>query len=94
MSKLGEITRGYKWTLQKNNKSELPKGILEDEFKMNDVRAYEEFIKGKNEKEVNQLIIALRILGRDGKRKEKKYKEFFDKLFEEKEVKKKKGSDE
>lgn len=72
MSKIGSLTRGLKYSLQRAN-GDLPEGIANDPAKMNDVNIYEEFIQTRSKKKVDSLLIHMRNLQRSGLKAKPKY---------------------
>lgn len=64
MSHTGKLLRGLKWYSWRNVDGELPKDIANDEDKMTDVNYYLEFIKGKDAKAVNKVLMDIRYFER------------------------------
>ncbi len=64
MSHTGKLLRGLKWYSWRNVDGELPKDISEDENKMCDVNYYLDFIKGKDVKRVNKILLDIRYFER------------------------------
>lgn len=74
MSKTGKLTRGLKYWMQRDIEGNLPVGISEDPYKMEDVNFYLDFVKGKDQKEtskINEKIFVIRHLERSPKRNQK-----------------------
>lgn len=64
MSHTGQLLRGLKWYSWRDVEGELPKDISDDINKMNDVNYYLDFIKGKDIKEVNKVLLNVRYFER------------------------------
>ena len=64
MSHTGKLLRGLKWYSHRDIDGILPKVISEDENKMCDVDYYLEFIKGKDVKSVNKILLNVRYFER------------------------------
>lgn len=75
MSETGQLTRGLKWSLQKDANGDLPEAIRNDAAKMNDVNVYQNFIQTRNKKKVDSLLIYARKLQRDGLKGKQSYKQ-------------------
>ena len=72
MSQVGQLIRGYKYFSLRNQNGILPKGVIEDQNKLNDVETYLKFIEHKNEKEINKKLMILRQMERSSKRNTEK----------------------
>ena len=82
MSFIGQLHRGRKWYNQRNNKGELPEGIVKDANKMADVNTYLEYIKDKDEKKVELALDKRKEISREGKKRHPIYKELISNLKE------------
>lgn len=60
MSHTGKLLRGLKWYSWRDVDGVLPKDISGDENKMIDVDYYLDFIKGKDSKIVNKILLSIR----------------------------------
>ena len=75
MSKVGQLTRGMKYSLQRNPDGTLLDGILNDPMKMNDVNIYNNFLQTRQKKKVDSLLIYARRLQRDGLKSKPQYRQ-------------------
>ena len=64
MSHTGKLLRGLKWYSWRDVEGELPKDISSDESKMIDVNYYLNFIKGKDVKAINKILLNIRYFER------------------------------
>ena len=64
MSHTGKLLRGLKWYSWRDVDGVLPKDISEDEDKMVDIDYYLEFVKGKDIKAVNKILLDIRYFER------------------------------
>ncbi len=81
MSHTGKLTRGLHYWGMRNIDGGLPKGVTNDANKMKDLDYYKAFIKDKDEKEVNKVIIDRHNLTKvPGGRMSTKYKKLKDTL--------------
>jgi hypothetical protein len=89
MSFTAKLKRGYKWYLYRNVDGNLPIAITSDPVKMGDVSFYLDYLKGKDEKSVNNQIIKLRNMERGGKVKSVECRELKELMENPPETKKK-----
>ena len=73
MSREGKLFRGMKWWNQRDRDGNLPKAIKESE-KILDVNFYLDFIKGKDEEKMKEILMKLSFLNRQGKSDLPEYK--------------------
>lgn len=60
MSKTGKLLRGLKWYSWRDVDGVLPSEISSDDDKMCDVDFYLDFVKGKDSKVVNKVLLSIR----------------------------------
>lgn len=66
MSEIGQLTRGLKFYSLRNADGELPKEVTENDERMEDINFYLNFIKDKNKKNVDKMLLNIRHLTRNG----------------------------
>ena len=71
--------RGLKWYSMRDRDGNLPKGV-ENTEKMNDVNTYTEFIQGKDEGKVGELLKKLSLMARSAKKRLPEYKRLLETL--------------
>ena len=79
MSFEGQLLRGLKWHEQRDKNGNYPKGVVNSE-KMNDLKFYLEFSKGKNEEKIKELLTKLSEMARTRKKKLPQYSKLLNEL--------------
>lgn len=75
----GQLFRGLKWYQFRDKDGNYKKGILESEKEI-DLNLYINFIKGKDETRINEILQKLSFMARSGQKKFPEYQKFLEEL--------------